>query len=70
MGTVRAVARVRIPAESNDEVAVAPKLAVFAVVRPAYTLVPVALVVVSPPLNARFVVVALPGNRYAKVEVR
>ena len=25
---------------------------------------------VSPPLNAKFVVVALPGNRYAKVDAR
>ena len=45
-GTVSAVARVSAPAEENDEVAVAPKLAVFAERVPVKKFVEVALVAV------------------------
>ena len=52
-----------LPAESIVVEAVAPKDAVFAVSRPEKVLVVEALVAVSPPLNAMFVVVAFSGKR-------
>jgi hypothetical protein len=63
----RSVASVRTPAEEKLEVAVAPKDAAFPVSVPPKMVVPVAFVVVSPPLNASKVVVAFDGKRYAKV---
>ena len=65
--TVRALARERTPAESNDDVAVAPKRAVLAVSTFEKNVVDVPFVIVSPPLKLRRVVVAFAGKRYAKL---
>ena len=63
---VNAVAKVSAPFAANDEVAVAPKDAVFELWLVVKRLVPVAFVKVSPPLKARSVEVAALGKRYAK----